>query len=126
MPGTEERTPVFFLFSSFCQTAVFKLPPKSQIGDITGLTHPSVSQCLEQFMDVLLNRTHACFVVVFLNSLLQQQGLYKVLAIAKFPSMMGAIVSTCVAIRTTLENEIGFRKENLFNLFKQCELPDIK
>lgn len=65
--------------------------------------------------------------VVFLqNSQHQQQGMYKVLAIARFPSVMGAIGSTCVAIRTALENEISYRKEDLFNLFKRCELPNIK
>lgn len=93
--GLRKEPPFSFFFSSFCQAAHFKLPPKSQSGDIAGLTHPSVSQCLEQFMDVLLNKTNASFMVVFLNSQLQQLGLYKVFATAKLPSMMGASLHLC-------------------------------
>lgn len=129
MPETRERTSVFFLFFSLLLICSFltSTSPKSQTGDITGVTHPPFSQCLKQFMDMLLNRTNPCFVVIFLqNSQDQQRGMCKVLAIARFLSAMGAIGSTCVAIRTALENELGYRKEDLFNLFKQCELPDIK
>lgn len=112
---------VHFLFKTFT-------PFRPQTEDGTGLTPSPVTQC-HGHMGVLCKGTNPCIVVVFLqNSQHQQQGRCKVLVTVMFPSVMGAIISTCAAIRTALGNEMGYRKEGLLNLLtcRQCELPNIK
>lgn len=64
-----------------------------------------VSQCLEQ-MDVFLNRTNPCFLVVFLQISEYQQQEIKSLQLSG--SVMGATGATHVAIRMMLENEPGY------------------
>lgn len=99
---------VFFLFSPFNSFVLFEVPLllNHKLGTLLYLLI-LVVQCLEQ-MDVFLNRTNPCFVVVFLpNSEHQQQGIKSLQLLG---SVVGATGSTCVAI-TMLENETGYREK---------------
>lgn len=104
-----EEMVFFFFFSSFYSFALFKIP--LLLNHVLGMLlylFIFVSQCLE-LMDVFLNKTNLCFVVVFLQNSEHQQQEIKSLQL--LGSVMGATGTTCVAIRMVLENETGYREK---------------